>query len=221
MKPFIAALIVVSTLCSGCSWFSKDKTEKPAFELIQDGVDDYEQGKYKDALTNFEQLKNWYPFNKYAILAELKIADAHYKLKQYPEAISAYEEFERLHPRNEAVPYIVYQIGRCYYEQIDTVDRDQTSARKALETFRRLLQQFPEDVYSQMARSHIIVCLQNITEHELYVGRFYFKAKNYNAALQRFLAVVAKYPDVGGHNEALSYISRCQAFLGQPTHAVQ
>lgn len=200
---------------SGCAWFGNDSVEKPAQDLVQDGVDAYDRGNYKDAIKNFEQLKDWYPFSKYAILAELKIADAHYHLKEYPEAIQAYEEFEQLHPRNEAIPYVIYQIGLCYYEQIDTVDRDQTTARKAMETFDRLMQQYPQTVYSIMARSHRIRCLRSLSGHDFHVGMFYYKIGNYKAALHRFTMVVKQYPDVGYHHKALRLITKCENLIAQ------
>ncbi|MCK5418284.1 MAG: outer membrane protein assembly factor BamD, partial [Desulfobacterales bacterium] len=140
----IGCLIVLLVL-TGCSSV-QDRIDKflgvdegdSAQELAWDGMDAYENGKYLKAIEKFQKLKDFYPFSKYAILAELKIADAHYQREEYEEAIFEYENFERLHPRNEAIPYVIYQIGRCYFDQIDTTDRDQTSARKALEAFQRL-----------------------------------------------------------------------------------
>jgi len=211
-KSFLALLLMTSLLFMGCAWFSKDEPEKPANQLIQEGVSFYDEGKYTKALKAFEQLKDWYPFSKYAILAELKIADAHYHLKQYPEAIVAYEEFERLHPRNEAVPYVIYQIGLCYYEQIDTIDRDQVAASKALETFRRLERQYPSDPFARKASTHKVKCLKSLTGHELYVGKYYFKQKYYTAALERFKSILTEYPDVGYHREAIRYIAMCEAY---------
>jgi outer membrane protein assembly factor BamD len=217
--PFLSAIIIAAVLISsGCAWFSSDRPEKPASELVQEGIEAYDRGNYNAALKAFEQLKNWYPFSQYAILAELKIADAHYHLQQYPEAIVAYEEFERLHPRNEAVPYVVYQIGRCYFEQLDTIDRDQTSARKALDAFQRLIRQYPNDTYALKAGTHIVKCYQSLAGHEFYVGRFYFRQSNYQAALHRFLAVINQYPDVGYHYDALSYIAKCEAYAPVGTH---
>ena len=121
----------------------------PAQQLAWDGMDAYEDGDYKDAIEYFQKLKDFYPFSKYAILAELKIADSHYHLEQYEEAIFAYSEFEKLHPRNEAIPYVIYQIGLCFFVQIDTIDRDQTPAAMALSTFQRLNKQFPDDQYAR------------------------------------------------------------------------
>ncbi len=214
IRLFVFVLIAIS-LCSGCSWlgFGKDNLEKPAYDLVQDGIDAYDRGNYTSAIKNFEQLKDWYPFSKYAILAELKIADAYYHLKNYAEAIQAYEEFEQLHPRNEATPYVIYQIGRCYYEQIDSIDRDQTPAHKALDVFQRLNRQYPNDPHALRSRTHITRCIQSLAEHEFYVGQFYFKSKHYKAALGRFMAVVTEYPDVGVHHQALRYIAQCEAIV--------
>ena len=47
-----------------------------ADELAWEGMDAYESGKYLKAITKFQKIKDFYPFSKYAILAELKIADA-------------------------------------------------------------------------------------------------------------------------------------------------
>lgn len=216
LRLFVCALVSL-WLLSGCAWFGKDQQEKPAHELAQDGMTDYNNGDYSDAIKNFEQLKDWYPFSKYAILAELKIADAHYQLAHYAEAIQAYGEFEQLHPRNEAIPYVIYQTGRCYYDQIDTIDRDQTPAQKALEVFQRLVRQYPDDPYAAQSKTHIEKCIQNLAGHEFYVGKFYFRSKHYPAALKRFMAVISNYPDVGMHYQALKYIAQCEALVAKAT----
>jgi outer membrane protein assembly factor BamD len=212
MKRIIALILIALFLFSGCAWF-KPKEEKNAQELISDGMDQYNNEDYKEAVDSFEKLKDWYPFSKYVILAELKIADAFYRLKQYSEAVTAYESFENLHPRNEAVPYVIFQIGLCYYEQIDTVDRDQTPAKNALDTFKRLIKQFPDNSYSRRAKECMKVCIKSLAGHEFYVGFYYFKSKHYKAALKRFKSVLANYPDVGVHEQALKYTVLCENLL--------
>lgn len=212
MKRIFILCLIPFFICSGCAWF-ETKEEKPAYELASDGMEDYKSGHYRRAIESFEKLKDWYPFSKFAILAELKVADAYFQLKQYEDAIFAYEEFERLHPRNEAIPYVIYQIGMCYYDRIDTVDRDQTSTQKALGTFERLVKQFPNDPYAVTAIEHMKKCIKMLAGHEFYVGFFYFKSKHYKAALHRFKAVLTLYPDVGVHYKALQYITLCEASI--------
>lgn len=209
MKRIIALLLVAALFVSGCAWFGTQENNT-AQELANDGMDQYNDGDYKDSIKSFEKLKDYYPFSKYVILAELKIADAYYKIKNYEDAVTAYESFENLHPRNEAIPYVIYQTGLCYFDQIDTIDRSQIPAKKALEIFRRLQKQFPESPYANRAQDNITKCLKSLTGHEFYVAFFYFKAKHYKAALSRFKSVLTHYPDVGVHEKALKYIALCE-----------
>lgn len=212
MKKSILLFLVMAFAFSGCALFGS-KAERSAQELASDGMEAYNAGKYGKSRETFEQLKDWYPFSKYAILAELKIADCHYRLQEYPEAILAYEEFEKLHPRNEAVPYVIFQTGLCWFEQVDTIDRDQETARHALETFRRLQKQYPHSPYSGKAEGYATRCLKSLAGHEFYVGKYYYRTKHYKAAMSRFRSVLCNYPDVGVHQETLKYIGLCQASL--------
>ena len=186
-----------------------------AQELAWNGMEDYENGKYADSIEKFQKLKDYYPFSKYAILADLKIADAHYHREEYEDAIFGYENFEKLHPRNEAIPYVIYQIGMSYYDQISTPDRDQTAARKALETFQRLKKQFPQDEYARRSEEKITKCLKSLAESTYLIGVFYYRSNHFKAALQRFMSVVSDYPDVGYHQQALEYIAKCEASIAE------
>jgi outer membrane protein assembly factor BamD len=227
MKRYWALGLALVFLCSGCATYKRSvrsikQTINSIFESDEDysaqelaylGMDAFEDGDYKEAIEHFQQLKDFYPFSKYAILAELKLGDAHYHRKEYEDAIFAYEEFEKLHPSNEAIPYVIYQIGRCHFDRISTIDRDQTPAREALKSFQRLQKQFPEDPYARRAEEHILECQRNLAGHEFVVGRFYFKSKHYEAALSRFMAVLSDYPDLGYHQKALDYVARCERKL--------
>ncbi len=216
MKRCLALCLICLLMNTGCAWFDKWRGkdgEKTAYELAIEGMEEFERGKFGNSIKRFEKLKDWYPFSKYAILAELKIADAHYALQEYAEAVMAYEEFENLHPRNEAIPYAIYQIGICYFEQVDTIDRDQTATKEALSTFRRLIKQFPHDPYANLARAKIRTCLKSLAANEFHIGLYYFKTKHYEGALNRFKSVIANYPDAGVHYQALQYIAQCERLL--------
>ncbi len=188
----------------------ESKEEKMAEELVADGMENFKDGDYNDALKLFEKLKAMYPFSKYAILAELKIADSYYNLGKYEEAVFAYEEFRELHPQNEAIPYVIYKKGMCYFDRIDAPDRDQASAENAIAIFNELMKKYPKSLYAKKAEKFIAKSLKNIAEHELYVGNFYFKSKHYKAALNRFKNIVINYPDAGEHHKAIQHIAECE-----------
>ena len=209
MRHHIWIYILLCFWVSACSLFGP-KPEKTAEELIREGEAQFEDGQYRNAIETFENLRDYYPFNEYTVTAELKIADAYFELGEYAEAAVAYEEFENLHPRNEKAPYAIYQIGQCWFVQMEGVDRDQTPAQKALENFDRLIRNFPDSPYAVKAAEDRITCLKNLAGNEFYVGKFYYKKKHYKAALVRFRAVISDYPDVGIHQKALKYIARCE-----------
>ncbi len=216
MKYKLILPVVAMLVFSGCSLFFDKKTDdKTAQELVNDGMEAYNSQRYRSSLESFEKLKDWYPFSKYAILAELKIADAHFYLEEYEAASVAYESFENLHPRNEATPYVVFQRGLCYIKQMETVDRDQTSAKKAIEIFNRLKKAYPTSEYAAQADAYIQQSLKNMAGHEFYVGEFYFKNKRYQAAIVRFRNVVSNFPDVGLTEKALGNIARCDVELAK------
>ena len=214
MKKTLLVLLILALIAPGCSWF-KDSKEKSAEELASEGIRYFEKSNYTQAIESFEKLKDWYPFSKYAILAELKLADSYFKRKNYEDAIYAYEYFESLHPRNDAVPYVIFQIGMCYFEQKALPDRDQTATESALENFLRLTREYPESQEAAMALEHIKICQETLARHDLFVGAYYFKAREFHAARVRFKDILASYPDVGVHRRALEYVALCNAFIAK------
>lgn len=213
-KLFLFFTVIL--LCSGCSFFDTPyEMGKSAEELVSEGSSAFVAEDYKTAVKAYTDLKDWYPFSKYAILAELKIADAHYHLEEYDEAILSYEDFEKMHPRNEAVPYVIYQEGLCWFNQIDTIDRDYTPAKNSMAQFNRLSEQYPGSEFAQKAKKNIQTCLDNISGHELYVANFYFKTEKYKAALKRYEYLVKNYPASKESKEALKKIPECRALANK------
>ena len=214
-KHLVWGLLLSLFLTTGCAMFETPNSEKNAQQLADEGTTAFMAEDYKDAIKAYTDLKDWYPFSKYAILAELKIADAHFKLEEYDEAIAEYEEFERMHPRNEAIPYIINQIGLCWFNRMDSVDRDPAPSKNAMAQFERLLEQFPDSAEADKAGERIQKCLDNIAGHELYVADFYFKTKDFTAALKRYQYIVEFYPATQQAQRALAQIPLCTQALAK------
>jgi len=182
---------------------------------MERGMESMAAGHYQSAIDAFEKIRDRYPYSKYAIVAELKLADAMFGKGSYDEAYDAYDEFERLHPTNPRIPYVIYQKGMCHFRQIGTIDRDQSHTIKAKEEFERLIRRFPDDTYARLAQKRLRDCYIELAEHELYVGKFYYKIKKYEAAKGRFLYILRNYPDLGQYHEALKYLSLCEQKLAE------
>jgi outer membrane protein assembly factor BamD len=192
------ALSLALSLLSGCALFRKsDMTRGTPEGLYRKGYNDYQEGRYKQAIASFERLRDEHPLSELAILAKLGIADSYYSDKSYAEAEAAYNDFIYLHPTNENLPYVMYQLGMCHYEQMLSIDRDQIETRRATKEFEKLLTRYPNSKFSLMAEKMLKECRGRLAEHEFYVGEFYFKQKKYEAALQRFETIAREYANLG------------------------
>lgn len=189
--------------------------EKNPAELMMEGEEHLTEGRFQSAADAFMQIKDRYPYSPYALRAELKMADALFMREDYNTAFEAYDEFERLHPRDPHIPYVIFRKGDCHLEQVSTIDRDQTHTTKAKAEYERLIKRFPNHQYSKTARKKIRKCLIFLSEYELYVGHFYFKNEQYKAAMGRYKYIIEHYPDMGQYNEAMEYIRICRSLLAE------
>jgi len=210
----LAALFLVLSLLHGCAWLSSKKEEVPAEELAKQGLELYNTGKYYRAKDTFKIIKERFPFSRFSLLAELKAADCEYYMDNFPEAVELYKEFEKNHPTNEAVPYVVFQIGRSHYAQIGTVDRDTTQAGEAIKDLGRLVRTFPKTSYVTEANILMGRARAFQAANELYVAEFYFRTKKYLPAKGRAEYLLANYadtPQAGVAKELLSKIAALPA----------
>ncbi len=194
---------------------------KTADELYKQGTSQLEQKNYKQALENFYKLKYDFPSEAAAVMADLKIADAHYANKDYTEAIEAYEEVRKTHPASPYIPYVIYMLGLCHYNKSLSVDRDQTETEKALTEFQYLLTHFSHTPYAYDAHEKAQECLKKLSDHEVYVGDFYYKMGKYGAAIQRYEAAIAKYPTVPLAEDALFRLAEAYQETKQPEKAAK
>lgn len=183
--------------------------------LYEYGCSRYQDGKYKKAIEAFQRLKEEYPLSKFAIMAELGIADSYFSQKEYIDAEMYYNDFISLHPTNENLPYVIYQLGMCHYKQMYSIDRDQTETLKAKKEFERLISRFPSSKFAFMSEKKLKDCMQRLGEHEFYVGHFYFKIKKYRAALKRFENVAREYPNLGMDYKVSFFLHETKRFIKQ------
>jgi outer membrane protein assembly factor BamD len=195
--------VILALLLTGCSTkeiksslgFSGEVKADSPEALAMKGMDYYNQGKYGKALKAFEAVMNRYPFSDYSLLAELKSADSNYYLENYEEALLLYKDFEENHPTNEAIPYVMYQMGMSHYTQIDTIDRDMSGAINSIYAFTRLLRAYPNSPYTNEAEARIRAARNFLANHEFYVVRFYVRTKAYSEAEGRLEYILRQYPE--------------------------
>ena len=204
--------IIIPALLFGCAG-KKEKGLKTIQgnpeTLYKDGLVRFNKRQYSDALKKFEQLKSSFPDSPpFTTLAELKIADSHFFKKDYVEAAAAYEEFKKVHPTHEEIAYVQYQIGMSYFNQMLTLDRDQSFTRKALSSFEFLAANSPPSLFTEKAREKIGVCKKRLADHEFSIGEFYYRHEKYQAAASRFESLLGKFPRIADEDRTLLFLGK-------------
>jgi outer membrane protein assembly factor BamD len=215
---WIIFFLIAFTLLFGCSGKGKEvkKIEGDPEKLYKEGLALFNKREYPEALKKFEELKSSFPDSPpYTIWAELKIGDCHFLDKKYVEAIAAYEEFKKIHPSHEEIPYVQYQIAMSYYNQMLTPDRDQTPTKKALSNFEYLIANYPPSLFTDKAKEKVGVCIQRLADNEFCVGDFYYKQGKFKAAAVRFEGLLEKFPKNPGEDETLYLLGKSYLELDQ------
>jgi outer membrane protein assembly factor BamD len=169
--------------------------DKTAEQLALSGMAKLEKKNYEKAAEDFKSLKEHYPYSKYAILAELKLGDAYFGQLKYYEAALSYEEFVRLHPRNEVIPYVLYQGGMSHFLTFTDVERDPEETKSAIQAFEKVIQNFPQSEYAAKSEKQMAECKKRIVSHMFSVAKHYYINKRYAAAKTRLDAMKEKYPE--------------------------
>jgi len=195
---FLASILAL-VLVSGCVWLDNyflPPAEDTAQELYEAGADAMAEKDYADAQDYFTKIKDRFPFSPYSLKAELGLADAYYLDEQYQMALDNYKEFEALHPSNENIPYVLYQIGNANYNLFKSIDRRQENIKEGLEYFYRLQETYPNSEYAKAAKDLILKSRRILAEHEVYVADFFWRTEQFGPAWHRYQYVVENFSDV-------------------------
>ena len=206
-------LLLVLTMTAGCA---PDRTVKKTSEDYLKEADELSaRGRHDEAIAQWKKVKESYRSPEVAAMAELKIADAYYAKDAWIEAAAAYEDFRKLHPRNEKAPYALYRMALSHYNQIEKIDTDQTPVRNAATTLEMFLKEYPQSEYARDAAAKRAVCRLKMAQYELYVGRFYYRTDKFISAVGRLEGVLKKYPDTPVIDETLFYLGSSYLQMGE------
>lgn len=196
---FVVWVIFITCCMTGCGIidiFYLPRSEDTAQEIYEAANEEMADKNYVAAVELYNKLKDNYPFSPYTIDAELSLGDAYFLDEEYELATETYKDFEALHPRNEAIPYVLYQTGMSLLRQFSSIDRTTTELQEAYDYFDRVCQVYPNSPYAQSAAEHMLMCRKLMAEHELYIGDVFWHMGKYGPAWRRYVYVAENFKDV-------------------------
>lgn len=215
MKKILAILLL--TLITGCA--AKEGPFDAAAKFAE--AEKYMQKEdFERARKAYQEIQEKAPDKSYDADIMLRIADTYFGEERYDEALVEYQAFLNYHPVHRNAAYAQFQIAMCSFKQMPTIDRDPEIVRTALREFEKLIQKYPDSLYTDQARRNAAACREHLSQYELYVARFYYKKGSYQAALGRLENMLKDYPDSLAEKEALYYAALAYRETGNRSRAL-
>lgn len=193
----------------------QDTEIRSAQELFQEATELAGKGKVEKAAEKFMEVRTYYPGDELARKSLLATADLYYEEEDYVTALQSYEEFRLLYPTDIEAGYSLQRIAMSHFKQIGTLDRDQTETVRTIQTFETFLSSYPDSPYAEEAKTRLAEAKSILAKHYVYIGKFYLKKKEYEAACNRFQYVREHYPDVPLDDDLDELLSRSCGDKGQ------
>ena len=193
------------------------------------GMEAIKAKEWGAAAKYFSFIKSRFPYSKYAVLSELRLADAEFGAEDYLEAIDSYKLFMKFHPTHEMVVngYASFKIGEAYYKQLPgdfwllppSYEKDQSPVEDADSELRRFVEKYPDSQFRKDAEKILADVAHRLAAHEWYVAQFYWSKGKPMGTVLRLRRLLEKYPNVGYDEEALFLLGQAYAKVEMPDRA--
>jgi outer membrane protein assembly factor BamD len=207
-----------------CSTTKDDEMKGSAEKLYADGKEDLDNGNWPSAIKALERVEGRAGGGILAQQSQLDLAYAHWKASEKPQAIATLDRFIKLNPSSPGLDYALYLRGLVNFSDDDgflsrlagqqNSERDQQASREAYQSFKQLVDQFPESKYSSDARLRMDYIVNTLADNEVHVARYYLRRGALIAAANRAQQAITVYPQAPATEEALYILASAYDKLG-------
>jgi outer membrane protein assembly factor BamD len=193
-------------------------------KLYADAKAEQADGNFETAVKMLEKVEARASGTLLAQQAQLDLAYAYYRSGEKAQALAKLERFIRLHPTSPAMDYAYYLQGLINFNEDlglfgrlarqDLSERDQQASRDAYESFKQVVDRFPESKYAEDARLRMNHVVNSLAAGEVHVARYYLRRGANLAAANRAQQAIKDYPQSPAIEEALYIMSRAYDQLG-------
>lgn len=213
------------TVLAGCGTTARDpESGWSAERLYAEAKEEASQGNYERAGKLYERLEGRASGTALAQQAQIERAYMLYKTADKAQALATLERFIKLHPTSAAIDYALYLQGLVNFNdnlgllgsltRQDLSERDQQAARDSYQSFKQLIDQYPQSLYADDARMRMNYIVNALAAYEVHVARYYYRRGAYVAAANRAQTVVAEFQQSPSAQEALYIMSQSYDKLG-------
>ena len=229
LRPLARALTAAALVSlAACSSSPKNEdAQATAEKLYADAKSDMASGAWDSAIKTLERVEGRGAGTLLAQQAQLDLAYAYWKSNSKAQALSTLDRFVKVNPTSPGVDYALYLRGVINFNDNlglfgflsgqSLSERDQQASRDAYQSFRQLVEQFPESRYAEDAKVRMDYIVNALAEYEVHVARYYLRRGAPLAAANRAQQAVQSYPQAPAGEEALSIMAESYDRLGLET----
>jgi outer membrane protein assembly factor BamD len=221
----MTAVALAALLVACGSTKTKDETDGWTVEkLYSEAQEEAASGNQERALKLFERLEGRAAGTLISQQAQIQQAYLQYRTGEKAQALATLERFMKLHPTSPAFDYALYLQGTINFNddlglfgrlsKQDLSERDQQAARDAYQSYKRLVDQFPQSKYAPDSRERMNYIVNSLASYEVHVARYYFRRGAYAAAVNRAQQTVQDFQRTASVEEALSIMAQSYDRLG-------
>lgn len=200
-----AAIAMAASVLVACGSTPKDDTAGMTPEkLYSEARDETDSGSYERAIKLYERLEGRASGTMLGQQAQLERAYLLYRTGEKAQALSVVERFMKLHPTSPAFDYALYLQGVINFNdnlgifgrlaKLDLSERDQQASRDSYQSFKQLVEQFPQSKYADDAVVRMRYIVNALAAYEVHVARYYFRRSAYVAAANRAQQAIQEFP---------------------------
>jgi len=201
--PRLAALLTLATLlaAAGCATTPRGTvptgTPEPDRFLFDKGNEALGKKKWLTAREYFKQVVETYTQSSYRPDAKLGIGDTYLgedTSESLVLAINEFREFLSFYPTNPRADYAQYKLALSHFRQMRAAQRDQTETKEAVREFENFVERYPRSKLIDDGKAKLREAKDRLDEADYFVGLYYFRARWYPAAIDRFKALLKQDP---------------------------
>lgn len=221
----VSALLLIVLSLVGCNTTPRDDTAQWSTErLYAEAKEEASSGNSDRAAKLYERLEGRAAGSVLAQQAQIERAYLMYRTGDKAQALAILERFIKLHPTSPAFDYALYLQGLVNFNDNlgilgsltsqDLSERDQQASRDAYQSFKQLVEQFPQSTYADDARTRMNYIVNSLAAYEVHVARYYFRRGAYVAAANRAQQTVQEFQHSPSTEEALFIMVQSYERLG-------
>jgi outer membrane protein assembly factor BamD len=224
VAAFSTALVLVALgACGG------DKTKLPPGTLEPDKLL-YERGtkalndkKWITARQYFQQIVEGYPQSVYRADAKLGLGDTYLGEGGAANDVlgaNEFREFLTYYPTHPRADYAQYKLAMAHYYQMAKPERDQTETKESVKEFQFFFERFPDSPLAPEVKKRYREARDRLSESDYRVGLFYYRARWYPGAVDRFKALLKADPEYTGRDAVYFYLGEALRMSGKAAEAL-